>query len=169
MVKKVCGLLNAIVILSLALIAILLLVPTVLGYKSMAVISGSMEPDIPVGSVVIVRNVMQETLKKGDVITYQIGEGTMVTHRIDHINKDKEEIITKGDANDTADANPVKYDSVVGKMAACIPLLGYISIYIKTPLGIAAVCGVVIVLILLNFLPSIEENEEGEQQNMTGV
>ncbi|HIU76967.1 MAG TPA: signal peptidase I, partial [Candidatus Pelethocola excrementipullorum] len=148
MVKKVCGLLNKIIMLCLALVAILLLVPTALGYKSMAVISGSMEPDIPVGAVVIVKEVMPKTLKTGDVITYQISEGTMVTHRINRIDKDKEEIVTKGDANDVADANPVTYDRVVGKMAACIPLLGYISIYIKTPLGIAVVCGIVCVLIL---------------------
>lgn len=169
MVKKVCGLLNGIIILCLALIAILLLVPTALGYKSMAVISGSMEPDIPVGSVVIVKDVMPKNLKTGDVITYQISEGTMVTHRINSIDKDKEEIVTKGDVNDVADANPVKYDRVIGKMAACIPLLGYISIYIKTPLGIAVVCGIISALILLNFLPSIKENEEGEQLNRTDV
>lgn len=53
-----------------------------------------------------------------------------------------------------------KYDRVIGKMAACIPLLGYISIYIKTPLGIAVVCGIISALILLNFLLSIKENEE---------
>lgn len=66
-----------------------------------------MEPDIPVGSVVIVKDVMPKNLKTGDVITYQISEGTMVTHRINSIDKDKEEIVTKGDVNDVADANPV--------------------------------------------------------------
>lgn len=155
MVSKVCKILNAFVVLCLALIASLLLIPVLLGYKSMAVISGSMEPEIPVGSVVIVKDTKPEALKKGDIITYKIGGDTMVTHRINNVDKTNNEVITKGDANDSADVSPVKYEDIVGKMAVHIPLLGYISIYIRTPLGLAGICGVVIILILLNFLPSI--------------
>jgi signal peptidase len=46
-----------------------------------------------------------------------------------------------------------------------IPYLGYISIYAKTPLGIAVVCGVLIVLILLNFIPDILEEDKKKNLN----
>ena len=84
----------------------------------------------------------------------------MVTHRVMEINAEAETIITKGDANDVEDGKPVSFSQVVGKEVFHIPYLGYISIYIKTPLGIMVVCGILIVLILLNFLPSVLAKEE---------
>ncbi|RHO16246.1 hypothetical protein DW220_12790 [Eubacterium sp. AM18-26] len=46
-----------------------------------------------------------------------------------------------------------------------MPFLGYISMNIKTPLGIAMLCGVVAIIIILNFLPDVLEHEEEKDKN----
>ena len=57
MVKKICNILSTIVLVVLLAAAAVILVPMLLGYKEMAVLSGSMEPTIPVGSLVYVKPV----------------------------------------------------------------------------------------------------------------
>jgi len=59
--------------------------------------------------------------------------------------------------------NPVAYSSIVGKVDFHMPYLGYISIYAKTPLGIIAICGILIVMILLIFLPEIFEDNHPDK------
>lgn len=158
--KKVCNVLTWIIIAAMALLAGVLLLPYLFGCKNMAVISGSMEPKVPVGSLVISKQVQPEELKEGDVITYRLNGETMVTHRVVSIDKEKKEVVTKGDANDTEDSAPVAYDRIVGRMAFHVPYVGYVSIYGKTPLGITGICVILAVLLLLNFLPGLFKKEE---------
>lgn len=166
MLEKICKVLSTIIMVVLLILAVLLIGPKLLGFQGYAVLSGSMEPDIPVGSIVYDKEVEPETLKTGDVITYQLSDNTLVTHRIISIDANTEEIITKGDANDVEDGAPVSYSNVVGKMSFSVPLIGYITIYGKTKLGIAAVCGVIVVLLLVNFLPDIfKEDEKDDSEN----
>ena len=166
MVKKVCNILNTILFIALIMIASLLIVPNLLGYKSFAVISGSMEPNIHVGSIVYAKETSFDDLKVGDVISYKLSAETMVTHRIHEVNKETQTVITKGDANDSVDASPVTANNIVGKVSLSIPLIGYISIYAKTPIGIAAICGVVALIIILNYLPEVlEHDDEDEVKN----
>lgn len=165
MLKKICGFLSTILLIVLFALAVLLIGPNLLGMKSLAVLSGSMEPKIPVGSIVYIDDVEPETLQKDDVITYSIGGGTMVTHRVVEVDTTNQTITTKGDANEVQDANPVAFSQVVGKMKMHVPYLGYISIYIRTPLGIAAACGLLIIVVLLTFLPEIFKKEEEVSQN----
>ena len=160
MLKKICGFLSTILLIVLFVLAVLLIGPTLLGMKSMAVLSGSMEPKIPVGSIVYVEDVEPSTLQAGDVITYSISGSTMVTHRVVNVDVENQSIITKGDANDVEDGAPVAFSQVIGKMKWHVPLLGYFSIYIRTPLGITAACGVLIVVVLLTFLPEVFKKEE---------
>lgn len=165
MLKKICGFLSTILLIVLFALAVLLIGPNLLGMKSLAVLSGSMEPKIPVGSIVYIDDVEPETLQKDDVITYSIGGGTMVTHRVVEVDTTNQTITTKGDANEVQDANPIAFSQVVGKMKMHVPYLGYISIYIRTPLGIAAACGLLIIVVLLTFLPEIFKKEEEVSQN----
>lgn len=161
MLKKICGILSTLIIIILAAVAAALFVPRILGYETMSVVSGSMEPGIPVGSLIYTNTKADtDTLQKGDIITYKIGEDTRVTHRIDSIDEQTGYFITKGDANDSVDAEPVSQAQVAGKVALSIPVLGYLSIYARTPLGIAAVAGIVFILILLMFLPDVFEKEK---------
>lgn len=168
MLKKICNFLTTILILILLAMAIILIAPRLMGYQSLAVLSGSMEPEISVGSIVFTKETDPAGLEVGDVITYRLSGNTLVTHRVIEHDTVAEQLITQGDANEVADTAPVAYANVVGKVAMHVPLLGYLSIYIKTPLGIAAICGFLIVLILLVFLPEIfspeEESEKKEKK-----
>ena len=164
MIKKICSVLSTCLLVVLALVAAVLIVPKFLGYTQYAVLSGSMEPKIKVGSIVYTKTTDIADLETGDIITYKLAGDTMVTHRIVSVNDAEQTVITKGDANETEDAAPVAFDSIQGAYVFHVPLLGYISIYGKTPLGIAGICGVLVVVILLNFLPDAFSNEEDEVQ-----
>lgn len=168
MFKKICSVLSGLLLVILLLLAAAFLLPQVLKYKEMAVLTGSMEPNIPVGSLIYVKETPPEELSVGDVITYRIGEDTVVTHRIVEIDPAAGTVKTKGDANDSNDAEPIPYGNVIGEEAFHLPLLGFISIYIKTPIGIAVVCGVLVLIILLTFLPEILTAEEEPAGENTG-
>ena len=158
--KIVCNVMLGIIIAALISLAAVLIIPILTGHKSMAVLSGSMEPKIPVGSVCYAKAIDVDNLKIGDIVTYRLSGDTMVTHRIIKIDSDKKQITTKGDANDTEDASPVRFDDIVGRINFHIPYLGYVSIYAKTPLGITAVCILLFVLIVLLYLPDVFSMQE---------
>lgn len=164
MLKKICNILMSIILVCLVILAGLMFAPQFFGYKSFAVVSGSMEPNIKVGSIVYTKNTDFSDLKEGDIISFRLNGDTKATHRIVKINKEKQQFTTKGDANNSEDANPVNYKDVIGKVALTIPMLGFISIYIKTPLGIAIGCGILFVLIILNFLPDILEKDNKKEK-----
>ena len=153
MTKKICNVLSMVVFFGLLVIAGFLFVPKMLGYDEYAVLSGSMEPGIPVGAIVYDKNFAASEAREGAVVTYQLPAGTLVT-------QEEQTVVTQGDANNIADTAPVAWQQIVGVYAFHIPYLGYISIYAKTSLGIAVVCGVLIVLILLNFIPDILEEDK---------
>lgn len=97
--------------------------PSVFGFSVLQVTSGSMEPEIPVGGIVIVRKVKPESLKVGDVISFYSNDvdisGKVNTHRIFEIKQSEsgEKIFrTKGDANEYADTAAVFEIDLVGKM-----------------------------------------------------
>lgn len=153
--KKVCSILATVLMIVLLIWAAVLIVPKLIGMEEYAVLTASMEPEIPVGSLVFDKKPDMGTLKVGDVVTYQISGTTLVTHRVTAINDADKTIITKGDANDVEDGAPVEYSNVLGVCAFHLPYLGYISLYSKTPLGISGLCGLIVIVILLNFLPDL--------------
>ena len=164
MVSKICDILTYIILTILIVIAGMLFIPRFVGYETFAVISGSMEPNMPVGAIVYAKEADFNDIKVGDAITFHANEKTIVTHRVIEVDKDNKQFTTKGDANNVQDADPVKYGNVIGKVGLTIPLLGYLSMYIKTPLGIAGICAIIFVLLFLNFLPSILEKDEGKEK-----
>ena len=163
MLKRICGFFSTVLLVVLVALAAVLIVPKLMGYKEMAVLSGSMEPNIHVGAIVFVKEEPFETIEVGDVITYQLSGGTYVTHRVVEKNDTERHLITQGDANETVDNSPVDATQVIGKAHFDVPLIGYISIYAKTPYGITVVCGMLIVIIMLNFLPEVFQKEELQQ------
>ena len=124
--KIIGGILTAIVVIMLAFCVIVVLQAKrvtksfLFGYATYFVVSGSMEPTIKVGEVIIVREVHgEEDLKKNDIITF-VGkgdlEGKVVTHRIISDGVVNGKITTCGDANHgIADKQPITYDDVIGK------------------------------------------------------
>ncbi len=166
MLKKICSFLSTLLLIIMLLIAGVLVLPPLMGCRNMAVLSGSMEPKIGVGALVVAKEWSPEKLKVGDVITYSLAGDTLVTHRIIELNTEAGSVLTKGDANDIPDGAPVPYDRIVGKVLFSVPLLGYLTMYIKTPIGIAGICGLLMVMIVLNFLPEVLAKEpEREKEN----
>lgn len=101
------------------------------------VMSGSMEPAIKVGSLVLVRKVPISWISSGDVINFRKEDGNTVIHRVLDIKEQdgKFVFITKGDINNSPDVDPVKEDAVLGKVILTVPYLGYISAFTHTRKG----------------------------------
>lgn len=116
--------------------------------KMFVVLSGSMEPVVPVGSAVLVER-QTSPVQRGEVITFIHPNKPVdfVTHRVVGIKQEGNTISyqTRGDANNTVDQWLVKREAVWGKVALVVPLLGYLISFAKTKLGVV----VVIVLPLL--------------------
>lgn len=103
------------------------------------VTSGSMEPDIGVGSVVLVSE-KNFGYVEGDVISF-LKNGELVTHRVVDLVDEKGEIgyTTKGDANSNVDFGVVERGDVVGSVWGVIPKLGYVVEWVKKPEGFIVV------------------------------
>lgn len=129
----------------------------ILGYEVKIVKSGSMEPAIMTGGIVVVT---PSTLYEvGDVVTYgRNAPGQIpVTHRIIEKNGQGRNTtyITKGDANEDADPNVVTQRYVLGKVVFTIPYLGYVIEFARTPLGFLFLIGVPALLIILDEFANI--------------
>ena len=99
---------------------------SIFGYKVFVVISGSMEPNIHVGDIVITKNVDEENIKIGDVITFNNDKYT-ITHRVIDIIQDDEIFYkTKGDHNSVADKDLIKYNNIEGDCKFRIEKIGVI-------------------------------------------
>lgn len=160
MIKTICNIISGTILVFLVAFAALLFAPKIAGYESMAVISGSMEPKIPIGALVLVDSQGAKDVKIGDSISYKLSADTVVTHRVVEINEATQEIITKGDANNTNDGKPVRFENVMGKVVFTIPYLGYFIIKIRTPIGVAVACALVFVLILTSIIPSLLQKDK---------
>ncbi len=90
-----------------------LTVPQYMGYQIYDVVSGSMEPTVPVGSIIYVKEAEPSSIKKGDIIAFQSGE-SIVMHRVVDNKIVEGTFTTKGDANPSEDMNEVPYANLIG-------------------------------------------------------
>lgn len=105
-------------------------VPKVFGIHIYAVVSGSMEPAYPVGSLVFTKETDAGQIGSGDCITYYFGQD-VVTHRVVGVDAQENLFYTKGDASHLQDP-PVTFDRVIGRtFAFCIPFLGYLVVWLS--------------------------------------
>ena len=142
--KKSLKLLNIIgvfIMLLVILVAAPHTIPKLLGFQIYAVLSGSMEPSYPVGSIIYVQKAEADQIQTGDVISFYLPEeaDVVMTHRIIQINTEAEEFITKGDANAVEDEDPVAFDYLIGKPVLCIPKFALVSNLMNTTTGKAIV------------------------------
>ncbi len=100
--------------------------PHLLGLSAYVVQSGSMEPGIITGDLLLTRT--QSRYEKNDVITFVDSSSRVVTHRIAAIEteNESEHYITKGDANPSNDNELIALKSVIGKVVLVIPKSGFI-------------------------------------------
>jgi len=135
-------------------------IPMILGYHPVVVLSGSMEPTYKIGSIIYYKKVVEQKLKKGDVITFDINNKT-VSHRINNI--DNELIETKGDANKVPDINKIRYENVRGKVGKLsIPYVGYYIKMVNDNLTIVVIVAVIILIseFLISNTDSFDRNSK---------
>ena len=130
-------------IICIGVIAVLLVVsvfPITGNFKVMIVQSGSMQPEIKMGSIVVVKPA--DDYKIGEVITFQIGRNKEpVTHRIHDIKVvgGEPRYITKGDANNAPDQREISQREIIGKVLIDIPYLGYVIDFAQKPIGFSLI------------------------------
>ncbi len=137
-----------------------LVIPQGMGYGTYNIMSGSMEPDIPIGSIIYVKPVEPSGIEPGEIIVYnrRVSDeeydpvGFVVAHRVVSVSQMQSEFRTKGDANETEDINPVKFSEVLGVVTFHLPFLGqFMAIYTTLP-GKICLIGVALCGALLNVL-----------------
>ena len=133
--------------------------PMPFGYGASVVLSGSMEPALSVGDLLIVRSA--PAYQPGDVVVYQ-AERMAVVHRL--LSTDGETAVTKGDANTAKDA-PIAVTAIKGKVVSVIPLLGYPVWALKSPLGVISTLGAAILLVELSFRRE-KTDKDAEQERI---
>lgn len=115
-----------------ALLVAMIGLPRATGATPYTVLTGSMRPTMPPGSLVVTKPIEASGLKVGDAITYQIrsGEPEVVTHRIISSSQTlggETLFTTQGDANPQPDEEPVKAGQIRGVVWYSIPFAGYLN------------------------------------------
>jgi signal peptidase len=107
--------------------------PYAFGFKSFTVMSGSMEPAIGTGAVVVERPIAPREARVGDVVTFKDpeGSGRLITHRVASVRLrgGTARFVTKGDANNTPERWSVPADGSIGRVAYDVPKVGYVMAY----------------------------------------
>ncbi len=129
---------NILVVLAIFISFFFILGSRFLGIDFFTIYTGSMQPSLPIGSVVMVRPVDITHLDVGDVIAFKAGtRSETVVHRVIEVITGNPSVCvrTAGDANTSPDSNPVLAENIVGKVFSHIPFLGYLSDFVRTKLG----------------------------------
>ena len=178
--KKVMKTLKIGVIIILAIIFMMLLTifikgqvneekyPDLFGYKSMIVLSGSMEPTIMKGDLIIVKKVNSDYLKAKDIIAFRNKDKTITSHRIIKVDKIDSKLYfkTKGDNNNTMDEDVVVAKDIEGIYVSRIPELGNFLMYIQTIQGFITVTMFLLLIFSIYYFISskIEKKKNKEEQ-----
>lgn len=149
-VAAVCSALGIFLLIIIIVICIPLTIPKAFGYQIYTVITGSMEPEIPVGSLAFIQESAPEDAIEGDIVAFYgaLDGQSIITHRVVENNTLMGELITKGDANQTNDMNPVPYRNFIGTVRLSIPKAGYMAGFL-TGLAGKITAGFMIALSLL--------------------
>ena len=131
----------------------------IFGYTAFEVITGSMSPTIEIGDIVVVK--ITKDINPNDIAVY-IQDDNFITHRIISING--EDIVTRGDANNSQDS-PITKSDIFGKVIFTIP---DVSIWRKVILTPEVLIGALITIVLLGLTLRIDntnanENNESEK------
>ncbi len=124
--KKIISILSKIVSF-LVIVYVITVLPMLLNYHPLVVLSGSMEPTYKVGSLIYYKS--RNNYKENDPITFSL-HNNIVTHRIVKIIDN--EYTTKGDANESPDLETITIDNIKGKVCRIsIPYIGYYLKYLN--------------------------------------
>ncbi|MBP8961092.1 signal peptidase I [Patescibacteria group bacterium] len=162
-IKIIQSIINLLLLFLLAVTALVLVLATIetpLGIKVFNVTSGSMEPNIKMGTLVFVKPADEYQI--GDVITFypKFFTKETVTHRIFNITTDEEtnttRFTTKGDANESEDMNTIPKELILGKVVFKLPLIGHVLAFTKTQMGFITLIVVPATIIIYSEVMSIK-------------
>ena len=163
--KKIWNIVSTVLVVVVVVFAVLLVGLRFVGVQVYSVISGSMEPEYPVGSLIYVKEVDAYEVEVGDVITFVLSNDMPATHRVIDIDYETQHFYTRGDANYNIDEatgekiyteDPaVHFKNLIGKPVFMIPLLGYVAYYIQHPPGMYIALAAGAIILALAFLPDI--------------
>ena len=105
-VPALCNVIGTLILLAVIAASLAITVPRFMGYGIYNIVSGSMEPEIPVGSVIYVEEVKPEDVQAKEIIAFQSDE-SVIAHRVVENKMVEGEFTTKGDANAEEDMQPV--------------------------------------------------------------
>jgi signal peptidase I len=120
-------------------IAAAVTVPSLFGHQSFVVLSGSMEPVISTGDIVVVEQIKPAEARIGDVVSFRSPDvpGKIITHRVVDVRAVGEELrfVTKGDANNAAERWTIARSGTIGRAGYQVPKLGYVTNRIGSAYG----------------------------------
>jgi signal peptidase len=130
------------------------------GAEVFTIRSGSMEPAIGIGSLVVVTGDAEPAT--GDVIAYRLPNGAVVTHRVSRVvaGDAGRFLETRGDANPDPDPSLVPDDAVIGEVSFVVPILGFLLALLGMPIGIVTLISIAGTLLTAIWL--LEELEDAE-------
>ncbi len=147
----------------LVVLILLTLFPIEGNYQLRVVESGSMEPAIRIGSIVVIKP--QDRYVIGDVVTFGQRGNTPTTHRIvaESITEGELRYTTRGDANDVDDGRLIAPGEIIGKVLFSVPFVGYIVYAAQQPIGFFALIVVPMFYVIVSEMFKIVRIARGKQ------
>lgn len=129
--------------------------PSLLGGRSLTVLSGSMEPALGVGDVVIDSRVSPAEVRVGDIVTFPDPEGTgrLITHRVRRLRivDGSAHVVTKGDNTNAVERWDIPATGSLGRVEYRVPLLGFLVFWLH-----GAFAGVALIVVPALLLAAFE-------------
>ena len=156
-IAHICSAIGIVLLIVLIIACLPLTLPKAFGYQMYTVISGSMEPVLPVGSLVYVKYQEPESIEKKDIIAFygSNDSSSIITHRVVYNKKLSGEFVTKGDANMEKDMNPISYNQYMGKVVLMIPVIGGVAQTLTTGSGKLVLFSFIGLILLLEIVGNI--------------
>ncbi|MCW2856061.1 MAG: sipW [Marmoricola sp.] len=152
-----------------AVLGLTVVIPKLTGATAYTILTGSMRPGMPAGTVVVVKAKPVDQIRIGDVVTYQItsGQPAVVTHRVHALGfalDGTRTFITQGDSNNAADRLPVKPEQIRGVRLYSVPYVGLPSTWIGASIRQVVVGGAVVLLLAYAAVSFVGETRERRRQ-----
>ena len=147
---------TAVAVIALIIFAVVLMLA--IGYRPAVVLTGSMEPTITPGDMIIYKGISEEDIKVGDILTFYMTQESMdnhsitYTHRVIAVKTDDLGQVAfqmQGDANETPDSILIPEERILGKVSVIVPWVGQIFLFVKN--NFLFVAGMILALILVGY------------------
>ncbi len=166
-IRIISNILFVVLAVSLILGILIFLIPRFTPVQYRAVRTGSMEPDIPVGSMVVVVPTPADEIQVGDDVTYITQSNQAVTHRVLEIDSENNVFTTYGIANGANNTDPpLAYENIIGVAKFHIPWIGSAITYLDTLSGKIVAVTVILAIALLGALLSAIANSKKDKQKV---